>query len=64
MSWHMVIVVCTHMYLTNVLAKLMMKYDMNFYVSSVIVALFVLLSYYAIVPLAKRIRCLSMFCKK
>lgn len=53
------LVLCTHMYLTNVFAKLMMKYDMDFYVSSIIVALLVLLSYYAIVPLAKRSKMLE-----
>lgn len=53
------LVLCTHMYLTNVFARLMMKLDINFYVNSIIAALLVLLCYYVIVPLAKRSKMLE-----
>lgn len=53
------LVLCTHMYLTNLFARIMMKFDIPFVVSSLAVLLCVCLCYYGIVPIVKRIKVLK-----
>ena len=50
------LVLCTHMYLTNAFTKVLLKFDMPFMVSSVSALLLVVISYYVIVPMAKRVK--------
>lgn len=53
------LVLCTHMYLTNAFTKVLLKFDMPFLYSSVTALLLVVISYYVIVPIAKRIKLLK-----
>lgn len=53
------LVLCTHMYLTNAFTKVLLKLELSFLLSSVIALLLVVISYYAIVPIAKRVKLLG-----
>lgn len=50
------LVLCTHMFLTNAYSKVLLKFDLPFMVSTIIALLLVAVSYYAIVPIVKCIK--------
>lgn len=50
------LVLCTHMYLTNAFAKILMKPGLPFVAGSLLALVCVCLCYYAIVPIVRKIR--------
>ena len=53
------LVLCTHMYLTNALSRIFMKFDLLFVTSSLLTLICVCLSYYEIVPIVKKFKVLE-----
>ena len=53
------LVLCTHMYLTNAFSKVLMKFDLPFIASSLLALLAVCVSYYAIVPIVRKTKILE-----
>lgn len=49
------LVLCTHMFLTNLFVKILLKFDISFLISSIIATFIVCLCYFAIIPSIKRI---------
>lgn len=47
------LVLCSHMFLTNAFTKVLQKFDITFLYSSVLALLLVTISYYVIVPIVK-----------
>lgn len=50
------LVLCTHMFLTNAYSKILLKFDIPFVVSSILALMLVAVSYYAVVPIVKSIK--------
>ncbi len=48
------LVLCTHMYLTNAFTRIAMKFDIPFVVSSILVLLIICCSYFVLVPVLKK----------
>ncbi len=48
-------VLCTHMFLTNLFTKVLLKFDVSFFISSMLATFLVCLCYFIIIPSAKRI---------
>ena len=53
------LVLCTHMYLTNVLSRIFMKFDFSFWVSSLLALIMVCICYYAVVSVVRKIKILE-----
>lgn len=53
------LVLCTHMYLTNALSRILMKFDFSFWVSSLLALIMVCICYYAVVPVVRKIKILE-----
>lgn len=53
------LVLCTHMYLTNALSRILMKFDFSFLVSSLLALIMVCICYYAVVPVVRKIKILE-----
>lgn len=49
-----IVVLCTQMYIINVVVKILKMIDLNYYVSSLLVMLVVCLSYYIVTPIIKK----------